>query len=112
MIYHFGDQIDGANLSFYQKAKLIPDDDLRAKFVKEGILKLNSIRNRFSHNLDAEVDIHELDSMLEVLNITREEIYYEDPVRVIQDFTTVGCTFLLINEELDELFVEAFKQIH
>ncbi len=46
---HYGiADLEGARLSFFQKAKLLPDTAAPAAFVKPGVLQLNSIRNRFA----------------------------------------------------------------
>lgn len=102
--------ISEARLTFAQKAKLLSQKDVRAAFVKPGIIELNTTRNKFSHNLNAELSTKELKQMLQVLSISREGVEYEDPVKVINDFSTVACTFLTVHpEEIDLLWEEIFE---
>ena len=52
LVAHYGIQeIEDVRLSFFQKARLLPSERTAAAFVKPGILKLNTIRNRFGHEL-------------------------------------------------------------
>ena len=53
--------IEDAQLTFYQKAKLLPDDHPNILFIKPGILKVSSIRNMFGHNLGATLDSIKID---------------------------------------------------
>ena len=65
------EHIDEARLTFIQKARLLPAAGSAASFVKPGIIKLNTIRNRFGHDLGAEIDEHELGPINEVLDVAR-----------------------------------------
>jgi hypothetical protein len=101
-----------AKLSFAQKANLISVRDTRVAFVKPGIIELNRIRNKFAHNLKAELSLNSMDEMLKVLKIARKGKEYKDPLEVIIDFSTVASTFLIVNtEEIDLLFQEIFDAI-
>lgn len=40
-----------AKLSFFQKVQLLPSEGHAIAFVKPGIAKLNSVRNKFGHTL-------------------------------------------------------------
>lgn len=102
--------ISEARLTFAQKANLLPQKDVRAAFVKPGIIELNKIRNKFNHNLDAELSIKELKKMLQALSISREGVEYDDPIKIINDFSTIASTFLIVNpEEIDLLWEEIFE---
>jgi hypothetical protein len=101
-----------ARLSFAQKAKLLPKARTAAAFVRPGIIQLNTIRNRFAHDLGATVTRHDLGPITDVLDVSRPEIDLDDPVRAIEAFTTVACTFLIVPPpELQQVFVDAFRAI-
>ena len=103
---------DSAKLSFAQKANLISVRDTRVAFVKPGIIELNRIRNKFAHNLKAELSLNSMGEMLSVLKIARKGKQYTNPVDVVIDFSTVASTFLIVNtEEIDFLFQEIFDAI-
>lgn len=99
------------DLRYFQKLSLLPDND-RVAFVKRGLRELNRIRNMFSHNLDAKIDLSQLQEMLTVLGITRKETKYTEPGQVIEEFTTVACTFLIVSpKEINDLFSSLFKEL-
>ena len=51
---HYGiEELESVKLTFFQKAKLLPDSAAPSAFIKPGVLELNSIRNRLGHNLNA-----------------------------------------------------------
>ena len=103
---------DTAKLSFAQKANLISVRDTRVAFVKPGIIELNRIRNKFAHNLKAELSLNLMEEMLKVLKIARKGKEYKEPLEVIVDFSTVASTFLIVNtEEINLLFQEIFEAI-
>lgn len=105
-------KIDNARLTFNQKINLLPDDDLRVEFVRNGIIELNGIRNKFSHRLNANIPIGNYNHMKEVLSVARKGKEYEKEIEIVEDFTTVACTFLIVDpEEIDLLFHEVFKTI-
>ena len=105
-------EISNARLSFSQKIKLVSQRDTRAAFVKPGIIELNKIRNKFGHDLDAELSFNDQSEMLKVLKISRKEKTYEKPLNVINDFATVASTFLIVNpEEIDLLWQEIFETL-
>ena len=105
-----GVDINNSKLTFAQKISLLPDSDLRVAFVKDGIIELNGIRNKYSHNLNYQVPILHFSRMLEVLKVSRKGIEYDNPINIIEEFTTVACTFLIVNPlEIDLLFQEVFE---
>jgi len=110
---HYGiEEIKSTKLSFFQKAKLLPDAASPIAFVKPGILELNTIRNRLGHNLDVEIEPHELVKINQVLEIAREGIEFEGVSEIIEAFTTVACTFLIVKpKELQDVFADAFAEI-
>src|SRR6185437_10449130 len=93
-------------------ANKFPEIDYRVEFVKNGLKELNKLRNRFSHTLDVKVDLKDLVEMKTVLSITRKEKKYQKPLDVIEDFTTVACTFLIVSpKEINDLFTKLFKEL-
>ena len=110
---HYGiNDIDAARLSYFQKAKLIPDSKSSVTLIKPGVLQLNTIRNRYGHNLDAEVKSEELNQINRVLDIFRKEQKFEDAIDRIEAFTSIACTALTVNpSEIQEIFTEAFSHI-
>ena len=114
LVSHFGiDNFDDVRLSFAQKAKLLPDRATAAAFVKPGVVRLNRIRNDFSHSLSAELSDADLDPIRPVLAFARRGVTFESPVEAIEAFTTVACTFLIVAPpDLQQVLTEAFKAIH
>jgi hypothetical protein len=110
---HYGiDDIDNAKLSFFQKAQLLPNKKSAAAFVKPGILKLNSIRNRFGHTLQPDLSKEELGKIGDVLSVVREGVEFDSPIEAIEAFTTVAVTFLIVPpKELQEVFIDAFSEL-
>jgi|SRR6185437_2295475 len=105
-------EFNSIELRYYQKLSLLPERDYRVEFVKNGLKELNKLRNRFSHTLDVKVDLKDLVEMKTVLSITRKEKKYQKPLDVIEDFTTVACTFLIVSpKEINDLFTKLFKEL-
>ena len=98
LVAHFGiDNFDEVRLTFAQKANLIPDRATAASFVKPGIVRLNQIRNQFSHSLGAEIsEADDLSSMRTVLDIFRSGVTFKSPIETIETFTTLACTFMIV----------------
>jgi len=110
---HFGLECVGdAKLNFFNKAMLLPTSASSAAFVRPGILKLNSIRNKVGHNLGAEPDFADLGPINEVLRIARSGVNFNSPIEAIEAFTTVACTWLIVPpKEHQQLFVDAFADV-
>lgn len=101
-----------AKLGFFQKVQLLPSEGHAVAFVKPGISKLNSVRNKFGHSLMPDLNISELDPMLQVLHLARPSTTFEDPVDAIEAFTTVACTWLLVRpSHLQEVWDDAFATV-
>ena len=104
--------LSDARLSYYQKAQLLPEHGAPTALVKPGILKLNSIRNSFAHSLSSTVSCDELASMTDVMSIVRREVDGLGPTAIIESFTTLACTFLLVAPpHLEEVFARAFRHV-
>ncbi|MDO9319551.1 MAG: hypothetical protein Q7V56_15320 [Gammaproteobacteria bacterium] len=100
-----------AKLSFFQKAKLLPNQGSATAFVKPGILKLNSIRNRFGHTLRPDLNMEELGPINEVLALARPN-NQGDHLSRIEAFTTVAVAFLVVPPpNLQAAFLEAFRAV-
>lgn len=110
---HYGiADISAPKLSFFQKAKLLPDRAAAAAFVKPAILCLNSIRNRFGHSLEPRVILNELQPMLNVLVVVRPEAKFVDPIDAIEAFTTIASTWLIVPPpSLQQVFMDAFSTV-
>lgn len=110
---HYGlDDIDRLNLSFFQKAKLLPSRGSSAAAVRPGILQVNSVRNKYGHRLNHEIEGHEISAVLEMLRAARPGVDFASEVEAIEAFAPVACAFLSVPPpELQELFVEAFQNV-
>ena len=113
LVSHFGiDNFNKVRLTFAQKAALLPDRATAAAFVKPGIVRLNKIRNKFTHSLGAELSDADLSSIRTVLAIARPGVAFESPVEAIEAFTTLACTFLIVAPpDLQQVFAEAFGAV-
>lgn len=91
---------------------LLTNNASSAAFVKPGIIKLNSLRNRAGHVLNSDINFCDLGPISEVLSIARPRVQFEKPIDAIEAFTTIVCAWLSVPpKELQELFVEAFAEI-
>ena len=110
LAHHFGiADLEVARLSFYQKACLLPEANPKIAFIKPGILEFNSIRNRYGHNLDAEIGPEQTTRIEAILSIARQDMSFPDLVRKVEMFTTITATFLLVGpRDIEELFNRAF----
>lgn len=102
--------LDEIKLTFFQKAQLIPNERESATFVKQGILTLNTVRNKLAHNLSAEVQIKDILPIVAVLHYARPKENFTDPYSAIEAFTAVACAFLIVSPpELQHAVVQAFQ---
>ena len=99
-----------ARLRFAQKMELLPQANPKVAWVLPGIKELNAIRNRFGHRITATVSPTDLTACISVLTIARRGKKYTESMEIIEDFTTVACTWLLVDPEIEGLFAEAFKR--
>lgn len=104
-------EIASVRLTFFQKVSLIDNSGRASSFVKPGIIELNKIRNRFSHNLSAVFSDDDIPNIIEILRLSRPNLS-TDSIGKIEAFTTVACTFLIVPPPaLKLLFQEAFHDI-
>lgn len=110
---HYGiSDLAEVKLSFFQKAKLLPDSGSAAAFVKPGIVRLNKIRNNFGHTLKPTLRHSDLGAIREILATARAGVQFADPIEAIEAFTTVACTFLIVPPpQLQEVFMHAFSEV-
>jgi hypothetical protein len=111
---HYGiSDLADVKLSFYQKAKLLPDGASSTAFVKPGILQLNTVRNKFGHRLDFEIQRNEVSAIYQALLVARSGSEFPSPVDAIEAFCPVACAFLSVPPpHLQRLFMEAFAHVH
>lgn len=106
------ENVADAKLNFFNKAMLLPTRASSAAFVRPGILKLNTIRNKAGHNLGAEPDFADLGPIMEALRVARPHTRFTAPIEAIEAFATIACTWLVIPpKEHQQLFAEAFSNI-
>lgn len=110
---HFGiEDVESAKLGFFNKAMLLPTKATSAAFVKPGIIKLNTLRNRVGHNLDSDITFGDLGQISDVLATARAGVKFGEPIEAIEAFTTVACTWLIVPpKEHQQLFVDAFSEV-
>jgi hypothetical protein len=110
---HYGIRdLPEAKLSFFQKAKLLPDTASAAAFVKPGILRLNAIRNDFGHTLRPVLRHNGLGPINDALAVARQGVKFQEPIEAIEAFTTVAGTFLIVAPpKLQEVFIRAFSEV-
>jgi len=87
------DNLNEAKLSFFNKMKLLPDNQAVA-FVKPGIIRINTLRNKVAHQLDvkfANKDLIEIASILKMARINVDDLSF---IENIEKFTSVACTWL------------------
>lgn len=110
--YYKIERLDNLKLRFAQKVEIIPRAGESASFVRPGIIQLNKIRNKFSHDLSSSIQKHDISAIYEVLTIARRKSTFDDPIEAIEAFTPIACAFLsLPPPELQKVFIEAFTSI-
>ena len=91
---------------------LLPEHGAAPAIIKPGLLRLNKIRNKFAHRLDAEVSVDELSPMTDILEISRRNFAELDVLDTIEAFTILACTWLLVSPpHLEELIARAFQNV-
>jgi hypothetical protein len=98
---HLG-SLESARLSFSQKVELIPDDDPSMSFLKPGLRRLNTIRNRMAHRLRVDITAEDREAFLNIQMFTamrNESARYEglkpdDPLSVTEQFAMFAASLL------------------
>ena len=105
-------RVADAKLSYYQKVTLLPEHGTPTAIIKPGLLRLNQIRNKVAHNLDFDLSVDELRPMTDTLEVSGRNLDRMDSLSVIEAFTTLACTWLLVlPSHLEEVVLEAFRNI-
>lgn len=100
-------------LTFSQKAKMLPKSRVAAAWVRPGIVQLNNVRNKYSHNLDHDVDFNAIGAIMEVLSVSRPGYEFITPLDAIEAFAPVACAFLTVPpQHLSDAFSKAFRHMH
>lgn len=106
------DEFDDLRLTFAQKAKLLPSRRSSAAFVRPGIIQLNTIRNKFGHEINHSIEDHNMSAIYEVLRYARPNFQFESQIEAIEGFAAVACAFLSVPpKHLQGLFMKAFAEI-
>lgn len=104
--------VESVRLSFFQKASLLPASKSGASYVKPGILQLNSVRNKYGHHLEFEIETYHLSAVYEVLRTARAGQQFSTHIEAIEAFAAVACAFLsLPPKHLQDQFAEAFSEL-
>ncbi|WP_087026399.1 hypothetical protein [Thaumasiovibrio subtropicus] len=91
---------------------MLPDKGSAVSYIKKGIERVNKIRNRFGHELDATICNGEINELDDVLKAMRPEVCSETPINRIENFTAIACTFLNVApKEIEEIFSQTFKNV-
>lgn len=67
------DNLNEAKLSFFNKMKLLPDNQA-VTFVKSGIIRINTLRNKVIHQLDVKFSHKDLGEITRILKIARMNV--------------------------------------
>jgi hypothetical protein len=106
------EDFEDLRLTFAQKAKLLPSRRSSAAFVRPGIIQLNSVRNRFGHQIHQVIENHNLSALYEALRYARPDVKFATPIDAIEAFAAVACAFLAVPPpHLQDLFVKAFDNV-
>lgn len=104
--------LEEVRLTFAQKARLLPKDNLMHP-LRDGVLELNTIRNKFAHKLKENIDeseIKKINYFLRILKKGSREKYPDDTIGRIEIFTTHTCTWLMpLPPELKKIIQESFS---
>ncbi|AZB91696.1 hypothetical protein DKE41_019165 (plasmid) [Acinetobacter pittii] len=74
-------------------------------FVKPGIIKLNSLRNKVAHQLDIKFTKEDLGSINNILKIARKDIEKLSFIGAIETFTAIACTWLSPKNETTQKYI-------
>jgi len=85
--------LDKISLRFFQKIELLETKIDEHKTYFTGIKKLNTIRNKFAHNLKAAVTVEDVKEMKTIVEMYRRK-RMTNPVEIIEDFTLIACSLL------------------
>ena len=112
LIVHFLEfKMNFSKLSFLNKMKLLPDNQA-VSFVKPGIIKLNSLRNKVAHQLDIEFSNDDLGDIKSILKIAKMNVDESSFIENIEKFTSIACTWLTPkNEKIQKYIAESTSHL-
>lgn len=106
------EEYEDLRLTFAQKARLLPSRRSSAAIVRPGIIQLNSVRNKFGHQINQLIENHNLSAIHEALRHARPNAKFTSSVEVIEAFAAVACAFLSVPpRHLQALFEKAFADV-
>ena len=101
-----------ANLRYYQKVMLLPDREEISALFGPGLLALNTLRNKFSHNLDSSFSKDDISAMNNMLIISRQPVSTMTAIEMVEKFTAIACAFLNPTpSKIAELYAEAMRHV-
>ncbi|MDZ7616867.1 MAG: hypothetical protein U1E05_07685 [Patescibacteria group bacterium] len=94
--------LENARLSFSQKVELLSDDDPSISFLKPGLRRLNTIRNRMAHKLRVDITAEDRGALLGIAmfaamrseSARREGAKPDDPLSVVEQFCMFAASLL------------------
>lgn len=95
--YNKLENIQELRLSFHQKTLMLPTKGSSAAVVRPGIIEVNKVRNKYGHNINTEIVISDINAINQLLRIARPSSRIEDPIEMIEAFSTIACTWLIVS---------------
>jgi hypothetical protein len=94
--------LEKARLTFSHKVELLPNDDPSISFLKPGLRRLNTIRNRMAHRLRVDITAEDRGAFLGVQmfaairseSARREGPKPDDPLSVVEQFAEFAASLL------------------
>lgn len=78
---HYGlTNLEELRLSYFQKAKLLPQSSSSAARVRPGVLELNAIRNKFSHRIEPAIGSGDVKEIEKLLRWTKTKLGSSPPI--------------------------------
>ena len=91
--------------------KLLPDNKA-VTFVKPGITRINTLRNKVAHQLDVKFSNKDLGEISSILKIARTDVDELSFIENIKKFTSVACTWLTpTNDKIQGYIAESMSHI-
>jgi hypothetical protein len=94
--------LENVRLTFNQKLELLPENEPSISFLKPGLRKLNSIRNRMAHRLQVEISEEDRAAILSISLFSAMRTALSkgqvpkpgDPLSVLEDFAMFAANLL------------------
>jgi hypothetical protein len=112
--------LEDCRLTFFQKVSLIRDDQPTVSFLLPGIRRLNAIRNRLAHSLQADINHEDANVFLQVANFAAlrnekakrsQTPANSDPLSILEEFS-LFAGLLLHQGPMMRVFGEAISLAH